>query len=198
MSRADELLIVLSRATRCHTLSLLEYAAARGRLTSTTWSRRQRVVRLSGPVSANDAQVSRMLSLPLLRPTPDGTGLVVVTSRSDLVVVGWELRGVGDFDSADALVVTTLLPLLVEAASVDRGTSRPAALSNLTRRETDILLLVGQGLTATAAARRCGISPRTVNKHLEHAYRKIGCHDRVSAMHYLTQAGLLTAGLLPC
>ena len=61
----------------------------------------------------------------------------------------------------------------------------------VTSREIEVLSLVGMGLTAAAVARRCGISIRTVHKHLEHAYAKLGCHDRLSAVMLLRDAGLL-------
>ena len=61
----------------------------------------------------------------------------------------------------------------------------------LTVRESQVLSLVGQGLTARAIARRCGISHRTVHKHLEQVYRKLNCHDRVSAVLLARDSGLL-------
>lgn len=71
----------------------------------------------------------------------------------------------------------------------------------LTPRETAALVAVAEGLTADAVARRLGISPRTVHKHLERAYAKLGVRDRVSAVVRAGRLGLLpsTAGssLLP-
>jgi DNA-binding CsgD family transcriptional regulator len=196
VSRVDELLTVLSRATPCESLELLEYEALRQRLTTTTWSQRCGSILRRRPISANEPPISKLVSVPLLGPTWQGTQILVVVRRSELLVVGWKLDGRTEFDGADVCVVSTLLPLLQAAASQEAAVEVPQqGLETLTPRETDVLLLVAQGLTATAAARRCGISARTVHKHLEHAYRKIGCHDRVSAVHYLTRAGLLTAGL---
>jgi DNA-binding CsgD family transcriptional regulator len=48
----------------------------------------------------------------------------------------------------------------------------------LTRREHSIVVLVAQGDTAEDVANRLGISRRTVDKHLEHAYRKLRIHHR--------------------
>jgi DNA-binding CsgD family transcriptional regulator len=45
-----------------------------------------------------------------------------------------------------------------------------------------VLDLTGNGLIAAAIARQLGISPRTVNKHIENIYRKLGTHDRTSAV----------------
>jgi DNA-binding NarL/FixJ family response regulator len=50
----------------------------------------------------------------------------------------------------------------------------------LTARELAVLDLMADGLIAAAIARRLGISPRTVNKHIEHVYEKLGTHDRTT------------------
>ena len=54
-----------------------------------------------------------------------------------------------------------------------------------------MLLLVANGFTAAAAARRLAISPRTVEKHIEHIYAKIGVADKVSAARWATKAGVV-------
>jgi DNA-binding NarL/FixJ family response regulator len=51
----------------------------------------------------------------------------------------------------------------------------------VTRREAAVLDLLARGLTDRQIARRLAISPRTVEKHLEHAYPKLGVHGRVDA-----------------
>jgi len=52
----------------------------------------------------------------------------------------------------------------------------------LTSRELAVLGLMADGLIAVAIARQLGISPRTVSKHIESIYRKLGTHDRTSAV----------------
>ncbi len=61
----------------------------------------------------------------------------------------------------------------------------------LTDRELAVLDLLAGGLITTAIARRLGISPRTVGKHLEQAYRKLGANDRVSAVLRAHSLGLV-------
>jgi DNA-binding CsgD family transcriptional regulator len=51
--------------------------------------------------------------------------------------------------------------------------------ADLSIREREVVDLLATGLTAPAIARMLGISPRTVGKHLEHVYRKLGRHDRL-------------------
>ena len=48
-------------------------------------------------------------------------------------------------------------------------------------READVLDLLCRGMTDRQIATRLGISPRTVDKHLEHAYVKLGVRCRVQA-----------------
>jgi DNA-binding CsgD family transcriptional regulator len=55
----------------------------------------------------------------------------------------------------------------------------------LTCRETEILELVATGRTDDAIARQLGVSPRTIAKHLEHIYRKLGVANRAAAVSCL-------------
>lgn len=62
----------------------------------------------------------------------------------------------------------------------------------LTRREIEVLSLVAEGLTAVSIGYRLRISTATVRKHLEHVYAKLGRRDRLLAVTYAQQLGLLT------
>jgi DNA-binding CsgD family transcriptional regulator len=61
-------------------------------------------------------------------------------------------------------------------------------LSQLTERERLVLTLNTGGAAPPEIGARLGISPRTVHKHLEHAYRKLGIHDRHQATTLLTRS----------
>ncbi|GAA1733135.1 response regulator transcription factor [Nonomuraea sp. AD125B] len=63
----------------------------------------------------------------------------------------------------------------------------------LTAGELRVLDLMADGLIAAAIARRLGVSPRTVSKHIESIYRKFGSHDRTSAVLRGFALGLLPA-----
>ncbi len=52
----------------------------------------------------------------------------------------------------------------------------------LTKREAEILFWIANGKTDDAIATLCGISLRTVHKHVEHIYTKIGVETRTGAM----------------
>jgi DNA-binding CsgD family transcriptional regulator len=59
-----------------------------------------------------------------------------------------------------------------------RGTPPP----QLTARQEQVLRLVADGLTDAAIGHRLGCSPRTVDKHLEHVYRRLGVSCRTAAI----------------
>ncbi|SEQ38949.1 helix-turn-helix transcriptional regulator [Microlunatus flavus] len=60
--------------------------------------------------------------------------------------------------------------------------SEPAPQDGLTPREREVMDLAASGLTSAGVGHRLGISPRTVGKHLENAYTKLGTNNRVSAL----------------
>jgi DNA-binding CsgD family transcriptional regulator len=67
---------------------------------------------------------------------------------------------------------------------IERFDLQPAVLHELglTSRESEILYWVAQGKNDDVIALLCNISVRTVNKHLEHIYRKLGVESRLSAI----------------
>ena len=63
---------------------------------------------------------------------------------------------------------------------------------SLTAREAEVLLWIGRGKTNKDIGEILGLSPRTVNKHLEQIYAKLGVENRASAA--LKAAGALREG----
>lgn len=57
----------------------------------------------------------------------------------------------------------------------------PAHAPSLTAREAEVLLWVARGKTNRDIAEILGMSPRTVNKHLEHVFEKLGVETRTAA-----------------
>jgi DNA-binding CsgD family transcriptional regulator len=51
----------------------------------------------------------------------------------------------------------------------------------LTAREAEVLLWVGRGKTNRDIADILGLSPRTINKHLEQIFAKLGVENRAAA-----------------
>lgn len=62
------------------------------------------------------------------------------------------------------------------------GEALPPRGGGLTPREWEVLRLLATGVTSAQAARRLGISARTVDKHVEHLHGKLGATCRVDAV----------------
>lgn len=74
----------------------------------------------------------------------------------------------------DPRVAAALLPGARPSTPVDH-------LEGLSRREREVLALVGEGLANKQIARRLGITERTVKAHVGSIFRRIGVADRTSA-----------------
>jgi DNA-binding CsgD family transcriptional regulator len=65
-----------------------------------------------------------------------------------------------------------------------------AAPGGLSRREVEVLRLVAAGDSNGEIARRLGLSPHTVERHLANIYRKIDARGRADATAYALRQGL--------
>lgn len=96
-------------------------------------------------------------------------------------------RAGSDFTLTAVDLLTQLRPLLARrVARLTAGRAPPAPASpgpaRLTARQQGVLRLVADGLTDAAIGHRLGCSPRTVDKHLEHIYRRLGVSGRTAAV----------------
>lgn len=95
-----------------------------------------------------------------------------------------------DFSDDEVEALTRLQALLV---MVHQEPPPPGAADTaLTRREREVLDLVACGLTSRAVARRLGIAPSTVHKHLEHLHAKLHTSGPVSTVNRARDLGLLS------
>lgn len=61
----------------------------------------------------------------------------------------------------------------------------------LSARQTQVLLLFGQGLSRDEIARKLGVRYYTVSEHLKKIYRRLGVHNRAAAMALVYKKGWL-------
>jgi DNA-binding CsgD family transcriptional regulator len=135
----------------------------------------------------------------MLRPGGAEHQLTILTTRTATGGQAWTVNRSGadftDQELASACAVQPVLVLLDRLVGAQLATAPDGAAAierlGLTSRELQVLEHVGTGLTADSIARRLRISDRTVRKHLENAYRKLDCHDRLVAVDRARELGLL-------
>jgi DNA-binding NarL/FixJ family response regulator len=94
----------------------------------------------------------------------------------------------------EALLAPEITRRVIEAfANVPaRPAQPPAELDRLTERERDTFELVIRGRSNADIAAELYIEPSTVKTHVAHALRKLELPDRIAAVIYAYERGLLT------
>jgi DNA-binding CsgD family transcriptional regulator len=125
-------------------------------------------------------EMSRWVSKQLDRASADDLPLAEMTTRFKSRGCTLEctfIRGVG----AHTLLVRRCDPEFL----TDKDPARHGSPIVLTSREIEILGWVERGMGNADIAVLCGISVRTVQKHLEHVFRKLNVENRAAAVRKL-------------
>jgi two-component system nitrate/nitrite response regulator NarL len=86
----------------------------------------------------------------------------------------------------------TVLPVAAASAIAREIRSRAgSSAAELTAREQEVLVLLGEGLSAPDIAARLELSTATVKTHLARLYDKLGVSDRAAAVAEAMRSGLL-------
>jgi DNA-binding CsgD family transcriptional regulator len=130
---------------------------------------------------------------------PDGFAAIVLPGLAGLL--GCDVLTCRDFSDQDRALLGVLRAPLIAALLRARSRQQAGQASgavpggalagpvSLTDREIAILRLVAAGGTNSAIAHELQLSPRTVAKHLEHVYRKLGVSSRAAAVSRMARPG---------
>lgn len=130
-----------------------------------------------GPASlARFGSVPGIACVPLL--VPHGPRAVVATRHDES---RHHVLSLLDVSERVAATLRHLVPTATRPERADHGLPASGVVA-LTRREQQVLQGIATGATARRVGHLLGISERTVHKHLEHMYAKLGVDDRVSAI----------------
>jgi NarL family two-component system response regulator LiaR len=142
-----------------------------------------------------------------LRDRVPGARVIVLTSFADddkllpalrAGAAGYLLKNAQPQELARAVRAAhageALLDPLVAARVVEALTDEQGPLDRLTRREREVLELIGRGFPNKRIARELEVSEKTVKTHVGHVLAKLGVSDRTQAALVAVRAGLVDPG----
>jgi DNA-binding NarL/FixJ family response regulator len=151
------------------------------------------------------------------RITPAGTTRVVILTTFDLDEYVYDalragacgfllkdappeqmIAGIHAAANGDALIAPPVTRRLVaEFVKRPNPVDASRALASLTGRERDMLLRLGRGLSNAEIASELHLGEATVKTHVAKVLTKLGLRDRVQAVVYAYETGLVTPGAAP-
>ncbi|NRQ31405.1 response regulator transcription factor [Nonomuraea sp. NN258] len=105
------------------------------------------------------------------------------------------IEGVRVVHRGESAVAPRLLTRLIGTfVRASRARKAPAALTVLTEREREILVLIARGRSNQEIAAELAVSPSTVKNHVTSLFAKIDARDRAQAVIVAYEAGLIRPG----
>jgi DNA-binding NarL/FixJ family response regulator len=104
------------------------------------------------------------------------------------------VAGIHAVASGEALLAPSVTRRMIEEfVRRPRNAARPAPreLDRLTAREREVLVLMARGLSNAELARKFVVSEATVKTHVAHVLAKLGLRDRVQAVVFAYESGVI-------
>jgi DNA-binding NarL/FixJ family response regulator len=144
----------------------------------------------------------------VVRCVPSARVLVLTTFEEDDYVFGALRAGASGFlvkrtrpeeliaavhavASGEALLSPSVTRRVVDHMARSRPTKPSGWLETLTRREREVLLLIAEGLSNREIADRLTVEESTVKTHVKRVLMKLHLRDRVQAVIYAYETGLV-------
>jgi DNA-binding NarL/FixJ family response regulator len=97
--------------------------------------------------------------------------------------------------AGEALLAPSITRRLIETYLRRTPESHPPPeLARLTEREHDVLVALAEGLSNTEIANRFVVSEATIKTHVNRIFAKLGVRDRVQAVVFAYQSGVVRVG----
>ncbi|MFG1802172.1 response regulator [Micromonospora carbonacea] len=116
------------------------------------------------------------------------SGFLLKDARPEELIAGIRAVASGESVVAPSLTRKLMTAYLQHAAPVAKQDRRLATLSE---REREVLEAIGQGATNTEIAERFTLTESTVKKHVGRVLAKIGARDRIQAVIFAYDNGLV-------
>ncbi|MDG4787746.1 response regulator transcription factor [Micromonospora sp. WMMD1102] len=116
------------------------------------------------------------------------SGFLLKDARPEELIAGIRAVASGDSVVAPSLTRKLMNAYLQDPAPTARADPR---LSSLSEREREVLEAIGQGATNTEIAERFTLTESTVKKHVGRVLAKIGARDRIQAVIFAYDNGLV-------
>jgi DNA-binding NarL/FixJ family response regulator len=153
---------------------------------------------LAGPSSTSSTRVVILTTYDLDEYVFDAlaagaSGFLLKDVRPEDLVEGVRQVAAGD----GLLAPSVTRRLIAEFANRYRpGRPEPPSVGVLTGRELEVLVSVARGKTNAEIAQDLYVSENTVKTHLSHVLVKLGLRDRVQAVIYAYETGVVERGLV--
>ncbi len=119
------------------------------------------------------------------------SGLLLKDATAEELVAAIRTLAAGEA-LLDPSVTRRVIDAFAKAPTSNR--KRHSQLSRLTKREVEVLLLLGRGLSNPEIARELVVSEATAKTHVSNVLTKLGLRDRVQAVILGYESGLITPG----